>query len=535
MKKIIPLILLAFLTLPAFSQNWQFAKMIGGAGNDYSSGIAVDNEGNFFTIGSFKDTIMLDTISLAANGAPSIFVAKYNSAGNIIWAKTVAASIDPLLDAVTINAIAADRSGSVYITGNYLGNAIFFGAKHTSVAASEIYLAKISGSGDLLWMRTAGGHGVGNYNQNESYALCTDSMGNCIITGRYFRTALFDTITLSSSLPNELFVAKYNAEGNVVWARSGSGDFGIHNGFGIATDPEGDIYVTGDFFGHLLIDTNYLDAVDAEQKIFVTKYSSLGRTLWAKEVGSGGYYGIGAGIMVNKNGSANITGFFRSTINFGSTQLTFNRDVIAYAMLEAEYDSDGNFLWAIKSDGADQNTQGDAICGDAQGNSYITGSFTDHTSFGKTTLFKDSGIATFVTKVDLQGNFVWAKQTGGVGSNKGNGIVLKSKGEILIVGNFSQSTNFDTKNLSGSGGADIFIAGLSDPAESVGSEKGSSAIYPYPNPADQTLHFSEKQIILLSDMLGRVVRRCNDCDQLQITQIPAGAYYCNGQLIIIRH
>src|SRR4051812_37427820 len=120
MKRTITLIVLLFFIAPAFSQNWQLAKKIGGIGNESGSGIAIDNENNIYAIGSFKDTITLDTISLAATGTQSVFIAKYNRGGNIIWAKTVAQCIDPLLDAVTINAIAVDGSGFIYLTGNYL-------------------------------------------------------------------------------------------------------------------------------------------------------------------------------------------------------------------------------------------------------------------------------------------------------------------------------------------------------------------------------------------------------------------------------
>lgn len=535
MKYIILTFLLCY-ALPAFSQSWQFTKKIGGIQNKNSTGLAADKDGNSYIIGNFKGSITLDTISISGGSTRNVFVAKYNSFGNIIWAVKAASAIDSILDGITINAISVDGAGHIYITGNYIGNATFFGTKHTSIGSSEIYLAKLTQSGDLIWLRTAGGYGVGNYNQNEPYALCIDGSGNCYVTGRYFKTAIFDTITISATLPNEFFIAKYNSDGNIVWAKSGGGDFGIHNGFGIACDTEGNTFVTGDFFGHLLIDGNVIDAGDPEQKMFIAKYSPSGKTLWAKEIGSGGYYGIAAALCLDKNGNSYITGFFRSTINFGLTALTFNRSVIAYAMLEVKYDPDGNFIWAVKSDGAEQNTRGLAICGDPQGNTYITGGFSKKTSFGSTTLTKDSGSSTFVTKLDSQGNFLWAKQTGGNGSNSGNGIALQTTGEILVGGGFTDTVTFDSKILVSSGGSDVFIAALTDPRQSVRDyqhEVNSPDFYP--NPVDRTLRFLKKHNITMFDVLGRDILRCNDCDELHTAQLPEGAYYIKGHLIIIKH
>ncbi len=534
MKILILFFLLTVLTLTAYSQDWHYAKKIGDSGNEYVSGIAIDKDGNSYIIGRFKQKIILDTISISGSNTQNIFIAKFDRSGNTIWAKTVASAIDTLLDAVNINAIAVDGLENVYVTGNYLGNALFFGTKHTSVASSEIYLIKLTNNGDLIWMKTAGGNGVGNYNQNEAYACCIDNSGNCILTGRYFKTATFDTVTISASLPNELFVAKYNNNGRIVWVKSGGGDFGIHNGFGIASDSNDNVYVTGDFFGHLTIGDNNLDAIDAEQKIFIAKFSSAGQSLWAKKVGTGSYYGIGSGITVDKRGNAYIAGFFRSTIDFGTMQLTFSRPVIAYAMLEVKYDSNGNFGWAVKSDGADQNTQAIAICSDGQGNSYVTGSFTSNILFGSNSLVKDTGLSIFVTKLDPEGKFLWAKQTGGDGNSNGREIALTNDGKIVVAGGFSSDLTFDSIPLSSSGGFDIFIANIVDQKQTIKQPFSKEEIV-YPNPADETLHLSTRQNLVLLDVVGRTVVQCNDCNEIYTAEIPAGAYYLNGQLVIIRH
>ncbi len=86
MKYFIFALMLSFFSLPGYSQSWQFEKKIGGQRNQSSSGAAIDQYGNSYIIGSFKGTITLDTILLVGGSSGNVFVAKYNSMGNIIWA-----------------------------------------------------------------------------------------------------------------------------------------------------------------------------------------------------------------------------------------------------------------------------------------------------------------------------------------------------------------------------------------------------------------------------------------------------------------
>lgn len=96
--------------------------------------------------------------------------------------------------------------------------------------------------------------------------------------------------------------------------------------------------------------------------------------------------------------------------------------------------------------------------------------------------------------------------------------------------------SFDSKTLISSGGTDIFIAALSDLPQSVKETYPEAEHFDcFPNPATHVLHFSKKQNIRMSDLLGRTVLQCKDCDELTVAQLPEGAYYINGHQILIRH
>ncbi|MEI8134772.1 MAG: hypothetical protein WCH46_06795 [bacterium] len=535
MKYIIIVVCLHLSSTVALSQNWEFARSFDGAGTSSNPALSIDKDGNSFVLGTFTGNLILDTISIKGDSSRKVFLAKFNTGGRVVWAELIASPINPVVDIINANAICVDNLGDVFITGNYLGSALFFGMSHTTIAASEIFTAKLSSTtGELVWIKTAGGYGVGTYNQNEAFAISADQAGNCILTGRYFKTGTFDSITISSDLPHELFVAKYNSTGDIVWVRSGGGDFGIHTGYSIVIDAVDNIFVAGDFFGHLVIDGKLIDAVDAEQKIFLWKISPAGITVWAEEVGTGGYYGISSGIALDTAGNPCIAGFFRSTIDFGSKQLTYDGATISYALLVSKFDSEGKFQWAVSSEGVDQNTRGNAICSDSKGNFYLGGSFMTKTTFGKTTLLPDNGLSTFLAKLDVNGKFLWTIQARGNGSNECRSVGLLPDNTLNLLGLFSDTILCGSQQMTSLGTKNIFLAHVTNSKERVksGDDKGAEENC-YPIPASNRIHFDRSDAISLTNLQGNFVMTCKDCSELNIEAIIPGVYFLNHQKIVI--
>lgn len=107
---------------------------------------------------------------------------------------------------------------------------------------------------------------------------------------------------------------------------------------------------------------------------------------------------------------------------------------------------------------------------DNYGNVYTTGSFMYTVDFdpgpGVFNVTANSSQDIFITKLDVNGNFVWAKTMGGIGkgSNAGVSIALDNLGNVYTTGYFSDTTDFDpgagTFNLTALGEFDIFISKL---------------------------------------------------------------------------
>jgi hypothetical protein len=533
MKSTLLLLILVLLSIgsPASSQQWQLAKSIGGPNNDYISGISSDGNGNIYVVGEFHNEIRLDTISLSNPGRWSIYIAKYNHNGSIVWAKAAVQATDSISDLFS-KGIVVDKSGSVVIAGNLLGSANFGDSIHKSIGASDIYLAKYSANGLLQWVRTAGGSGTNNFNQNIANALSIDSMGNYYISGRYVSMAKFDTITITSVQLNEFFIAKYNADGNVVWAKSGGGD-GIHTGLGLCSAADGTTYACGQFFGHLTIDGFTLDSGDPEQKMFIAKFTPDGKTEWAKKVGTGGYYGSARDIAIDNSGNTYLTGYYRAGISIGGNDFSYNNNY-KYATLVATYDPSGEVKWAMSTGGSDQAGSGNKIGVDSASDIILVGSYSGNTTLGDVTLPHPPGNNTFLAKLSGQGSVIWTKTIDGNGANSGAALSLK-RGDIYIAGNYQDTIAFGNIIIKTAGIQDAYVAKLTESTESVDVERPKELAPFYPNPASVVIRSSESRLYVLTDMLGRQVFQCTNCNEIPVENLSNGTYLLNGKIIIVEH
>src|ERR1022692_4879088 len=190
-------------------------------------------------------------------------------------------------------------------------------------------------SPDWLWAEKAAGVA-----DEQGNSIAVDSSGNSYVTGYFNSTTItFGSTTLTTAGGYDIFIAKYNANGNVVWAKraGGSGDEG---GYGIAVDGSGNSYVTGYFnSSSITFDTITLTGAGGND-MFIAKYDSSGNVMWAKSAG-GSNNDIGNGIAVNSSGISYITGnFTSSSITFGSTTLT-NASNDTSDIFIAKYDANG--------------------------------------------------------------------------------------------------------------------------------------------------------------------------------------------------
>jgi len=462
MKKLLLSLTMALLISNSFAQIYQWAKRIGSANNDYGNSIAVDAGGNVYVTGTFQGIADFDpgtgTAYLTAGSQNDIFTAKYDSLGNYLWANRIGTSIWD-----EGNGIAVDATGNVYIIGSITGS------------GNDILIAKYGSSGNFLWSKS-----IGSTGDDKGYSIAVDAAGNVYITGYFKLTVDFDpgagTANLTASVESDIFFAKYDANGNYIWANNIGGTY-AEAGYSITVDGSSNVYITGMFRQTADFDPSAgianLTSVDLED-VFFAKYDSLGNYLWAKSISSianGDGDDQGYNIAVDAGENVYITGYFGSTADFDPGAGTANLTSVGFSdIFFAKYDPSGNYLWA-KSIGDVGFDRGYGISVDAGGGVYVTGYFSGIADFdpgaGTANLTAiGSSADIFYAKFDPSGNYLWAKSIGSTNDDIGHSIAVDAGGYIYMTGRFEGIADFDpgpeTINLATAGLADIFFAKYQD-------------------------------------------------------------------------
>lgn len=367
-----------------------------------------------------------------------------------LWAKAVGG-----IYADNAMSVSTDASGNVYMCGSFGSPTISFGTTTLSNAGYEdIFIVKYDPSGNVLWANRAGG-----IDPDRANCVLADANGNVFMAGLFFSSTItFGTITLTNAGYIDMFIVKYDASGNVLWAKSegGANEERINS---LSTDAIGNVYATGTFDSNsLTIGTTTLYSFNT-QNTFITKYDLAGNVIWAK---SSVCQSSAFATSVTTDGSGNeiicgiFDGFSGPNITFGTTTLT---NVGSYDIFIVKYDSSGNVLWA-KLQGGIGDDRGLSISSDSNGNIVMTGLFSSPSiTFGTTTLTNSGNSDIFIVKYDSSGNVLWAKKTGSTQEDIGYSISTNSSGNIYLAGTFkSPIITFGASILTNAGNKDIFIA-----------------------------------------------------------------------------
>lgn len=355
-------------------------------------------------------------------------------------------------------AAAVDTSGNIFVTGFFSGTNVIDTTNFVSAGLEDIFLAKYGPAGNFVWARRAGGIGY-----DEGLGVTTDPSGNIYVAGLFQNTASFGTTNLTSSGQSDVFIAKYDPAGALLWARkAGSADF--DEAHAIAVDAQGDVCIAGFFdanatFGNLaLTNTSGLD------DIFIAKCNSAGNFLWARKAGSAATNDAANSIALDASRNVYVTGYFGATATFGNTNVTAAGTSASPDAFLAKYDALGNFLW-VRQAGGSGDDAGNAVAVDVGGNAAVAGRFSTTAVFSSTNL-TGNGRDIFVARYNPAGTLLWARRAGGNNVIYGDaalGAAVDASSNVFVTGFFSGNASFGTTNVTGIAFNDVFSSKY-DPA-----------------------------------------------------------------------
>lgn len=252
------------------------------------------------------------------------------------------------------------------------------------------------------------------------------------------------------------------------WAKR-LGGVGSDSGRSVAVDKEGHVFITGGFTGTADFDPGeetYPLTAAGEMDVFLSKLDAEGNFIWAKRWG-GNSYNFGSAVTVDQAGHVYTTGYFEGTADFDPGDGSYFLTADYVDVFISKLDTAGNFLWA-KRLGGDIIDYGYYLTTDADTNVYITGRFRGTADFdpgpGVFELTATEGDDAFICKLDVDGNFVWARKLGGTGSVYGYSIDIDSIGNVYTIGHFTETADFNPGDgefyMTAAGQQDVFISKL---------------------------------------------------------------------------
>ncbi|MBK7885571.1 MAG: SBBP repeat-containing protein [Chitinophagaceae bacterium] len=496
MKKTSLTVLCAFLCILLQAQfNYQWAKKINTQTNSHDvtpMSTAVDSKGNVYTVGSFNGKVNFDpsfvlnpaailTAKIEPNAQGSIlfntdvFVTKFDANGNFKWVKQWGSTGGDMGLSIAI-----DASDNIYTTGNCSGPVDFDPSPNKSFILNNsqytTFISKLDADGNFKWAKRIDG-------SSRGYSIAVDANANVYATGWVYDNSSTDFDPGAGSAvakDGNIYVLKLNSSGTFQWVK---GFGGLQNSpslttalYHIAVDQAGNAYTTGRFINTGDFDPGIavknLTAKGAND-IFVSKLNSAGNFVWIKQLGGSGN-DLSNSIAV-LNDRVYITGTFTGTGSFDPN--SDNKNLTSAGgndIFITKLNADGGFKWARRIGGIGNDCANEIIV-DQENNVYTTGNFEGEVDFNpkagdnnKFFLTSKGSRDIFLSKLSAgEGEFMFAKQIGGIGYDVANAFCLSTDKRIHVVGNFSNTVDFDpnegVKNLTSlngniSNGHSMFIA-----------------------------------------------------------------------------
>jgi hypothetical protein len=447
-------------------------------------------------------------------GNNTVFLRKYDPNRNTIWSSYATGKSKSSLGVDYHNNLAFDPSGNILVTGYFTSDSIILGTTIVHrVSALDMFVAKYTSTGTLIWVNSAAVGGIGN----TGYSVAGDAAGDVIVVGSYSSptltigtTTLTNLCTFSGGCPSE-FVAKYSgSNGNPIWLKSDFAGVGTSYCYSVITDASNNIYVAGDFQSFSSIRNG------------IIKYNSAGDTLWTQ--GDGGWF-------LTSDLSGNVyTGVGHS--NAGVKKI----DPV-----------NGSVIWSKTGTGTG-TYDAVGIHADAAGNIYYTGQYDADVTFGSTLLVNQGQTDIFIVSYNSGGNCLWAKGTGGVGTDALNASAVDGAGNVYANGYVIGSNNttvlsFDatdittTINYGGGIFLNIYFAKLGNNIMGVKSLSANEEFNAYPNPAAAILNIALTQAhsnaeIKITDILGKeiashILASGEKNASLDVSNLNNGVYFVN--------
>ena len=377
------------------SQKSDLVKNFGGINADYVRGVAVDSFGNIVLTGTFSKTISFGSNTLTSESDTAVFLVKLTSNGEHIWSKkielktensgqsvfvsnsndiilvstsTTSASTQPNDYSIIVTKYSSegeqlwvtsfvstkpsygytaviDNDDNVIVSGFYQETLKYKDGETDKVllksnGKADIFLAKFTGeTGRIIWANS-----YGSTKYDVVHSIGADSENNIVVTGFFQGSINFGKGVgkLKSQGKSDIFIAKFNSDGNYLWAQSYGGSQSDY-GRGLVLDKQNNIYLTGYFQKEITFgETSNMLISKEGYDIYLVKLSADGKHIWSRSF-TGTKSDFGHAITITTDGTIVLAGYYAGQLNFAEHVLVSRGETDAFL---AFFNPDGNYLFS---------------------------------------------------------------------------------------------------------------------------------------------------------------------------------------------
>lgn len=414
----------------------KWALRFGDGADQFASSVAVADNDDLFLLSNAAGVIDFGDGPLHSKGLTDIFVSRLDPGGAPLWTTHFAGDGDDYG-----NALALDPNGNVLVVGFFAGTVDFGGKSLTSQGDKDIFVAKLSPDGDVLWVNR-----YGDSLGQVAIGVASDTKGDVLVTGCFAGAITVGGSVLQSPGLDDAFVMKLGPDGSARWAFSaGGGPATSECGFRVAADASDNVIVAGDFNGLVTFEQTHLTA--GKSDIFLAKLDPMGIPIWSHRYGDL-EDDIAGGLLVAPSGRIVLAGAFQGTVDFGGALPLTSKDGFDPFVLSIQ--SNGSTVW---SRGLGGGAETEVLIGaslDHAGDVLVAG------YSGPDSMNTDA----YVAKIGQKGEVLWSHIWGASGSQEATAVASDATDHTVLVGRVSETLQISGATLKSAGANDVFVAKL---------------------------------------------------------------------------
>jgi PKD repeat protein len=427
-------------------------KGIQGSLHEEGFDIITDKLGHPINCGYFfSDTLNAGDLSLVkSSSSADAFVIKYNLEGEPIWMDNPGGS-----SWQEAWGLAGDDDNNIYVAGMFRNNFSFADTTIYSSGSEDAFFIKYDSDGNELWCK--GMHSAGKV---WPYRMVSDHEGNIILGARYEGTLTIGTELVSNCGQLDVLLAKFDPDGNLIWARSFGGS-NLDFLMGLTTDKLSNIYFSGGAHSSNIQFGSYSFTNSSTQRLaFIVQTDPDGNVTWA-EAHDDGYDQEYFGIAIDDDLNIYTSGYFKTVFNFGPHTIYGSSG--HFDLFLAKYNADHEHKW-IKKISTPTYGRSDHLMLDQDENLIMeTVHVGDLIAEGKLITGQGNTDMTLL-KWDRDANLIWTLHAGDYDYERSYGLACGPMNNIYFTGYFhSPVLEIGDLSIQNTGGNDAFIAALGPP------------------------------------------------------------------------